>query len=48
MRAMMSGFTGWMKFEEDRSQAIRGVDTTLTVVGTLMLAATWALLHTVR
>lgn len=45
MRAMMTGFTGWIKFEEDRSATVRSVDTMLTVVGTLMLAATWALLH---
>ena len=48
MRAMMTGFTGWMKFEEHRSHTVRSVDTTLTVVGTLMLAATWALLHSAR
>lgn len=45
MRVMMSGFTGWMKMQGGRSEAVRTTDTALTVVGTLLVAVSWAMLR---
>ncbi len=45
MRMMLSGFTGWMRMDGERSASVRATDTALTVVGTLMVAAAWAMLR---
>jgi hypothetical protein len=45
MRTMMTGFTGWAKMQDARSESIKVVDTAITVVATLLAAVTWAMLH---
>ena len=45
MRTMMTGISGWMKMQPTTNESIRVVDTALTVVGTLLVAVTIALLH---
>jgi hypothetical protein len=45
MRTMMTGFTGWVKMQGERSESARVVDTALTVVATLLVVTTWAVLH---
>lgn len=43
MRAIVSGFSGWVRMQDGRSESIKVVDTAITVVGTLLIATTWAL-----
>lgn len=45
MRVLLMGFSGWARAEAPRSESLRVVDTALTVVGTLLVAVTWALLQ---
>ena len=45
MRAIVTGFSGWVRMQEGRSQSLRVVDTAITVVGTLLVATTWAMLR---
>ncbi len=45
MKTMMIGFSGWMKMRQAGNESIRVVDTALTVVGTLLVAVTWAMLR---
>jgi hypothetical protein len=45
MRTMMTGFSGWVKMRQTTNEKLRVVDTALTVVGTLLVAVTWAMLH---
>ena len=45
MRTMMTGFSGWVRMQESKSESIRVVDTALTVVGTLLVAVTWVMLR---
>ncbi len=45
MRTMMTGFSGWMLMRQTQSESIKVVDTALTVVGTLLVAVTWAMLR---
>ena len=45
MRMMMTGFSGWVRMRATKNESIRVVDTALTVVGTLLVAVTWAMLH---
>jgi hypothetical protein len=42
---MMIGLSGWVKMRQTTNENLRAVDTALTVVGTLLVAVTWALLH---
>jgi len=45
LRTLMIGFVGWAKMRKTNNASIRVVDTALTVVGTLMVAVTWAMLR---
>jgi hypothetical protein len=45
MRTMMTGFSGWVRMQDGRSEGLRVVDTAITVVATLLAAVTWAMLH---
>lgn len=45
MRAIVSGFSGWVRMKEGRSESVKVVDTAITVVGTLLVATTWAMLR---
>jgi len=45
MRSLIVGFSGWAKMQQSRSEKIRVVDTAITVVGTLLIALTWAILR---
>ena len=45
MRAIVSGFSGWVRMQDGRSESMRAVDTAITVVGTLLAATTWAILR---
>ncbi len=45
MRAIVTGFSGWIRMQDGRSESVKGVDTALTVVGTLLIATTWAILR---
>ncbi len=45
MRVMILGFSGWLRMESGRSEALQVTDTALTVVATLLAAVTWALLR---
>jgi hypothetical protein len=44
MRTMMTGFSGWVRMRPSTNEKLRVVDTALTVVGTLLVAVTWAML----
>ena len=45
MRAIVTGFSGWVRMQDGRSESIKVVDTAITVVGTLLVATTWAMLR---
>ena len=45
MRTMATGFTGWVKMQGTRSESVKVLDTALTVVATLLVATTWAMLQ---
>jgi hypothetical protein len=45
MRSMMTGFSGWVRMQDGRSESLKLVDTAITVVATLLAAVTWAMLH---
>ncbi len=45
MRDIVSGFSGWVRMQDGRNESIKVVDTAITVVGTLLVATTWALLR---
>ena len=45
MRAIVTGFSGWVRMQDGRSESIKVVDTAITVVGTLLAATTWAMLR---
>jgi hypothetical protein len=45
MRTMMTGFTSYVTMRNSKNENIRVVDTALTVVGTLLVAVTWAMLR---
>ena len=45
MKLMMSGIAGWARFEGRNNEQVRGVDTAITVVGTVLLAVTYMLIH---
>ncbi len=45
MHAIITGLSGYVRMKEGRSESIRVVDTAITVVGTLLLATTWAILR---
>lgn len=45
MRTMMIGFSGWARMEKTQNEELKIVDTALTVVGTLLVAVTFALVR---
>lgn len=45
MRDIVSAFSGWARMNKARSETVRVVDTALVVVGTLLVATSWALLQ---
>ncbi len=45
MRAIVTGFSGYVRMKDGRSESIKLVDTAITVVATLLIATTWALLR---
>ena len=45
MRTMITGFSGWVRMQDGRSESVKVVDTAITVIATLLAAATWAMLH---
>lgn len=45
MRDIVTGFSGWVRMQDKQSESIKVVDTAITVVGTLLVATTWALLR---
>ncbi len=45
MRMMLTGFTGWASMSRNRTDSQRVLDTALTVVATLGVAATYAIFH---
>ncbi len=45
MRNMMIGLSGWAKMQDGRNEAIKVLDTAITVVATLMVAVTYVALR---
>ena len=45
MRTMMAGFSGWLRMRETNNETVKMVDAAITVVATLMVATTWAVLR---
>ena len=45
MKMMMAGLAGWARFENQDSQAVKAIDTMITVVGTVLLAVTYMILR---
>ena len=45
MRMMMPGLTGWASMQKTDNESVRVMDTALTVVATLLVAVTWAMLR---
>jgi hypothetical protein len=46
MKAMIAGFSGWARMESGRNETVKVVDTGITVLGTLLVAVTYMLIHT--
>jgi hypothetical protein len=42
---MMDGLAGWVNMTRERTEELRTVDAAITIVGTLLVSATFALLH---
>ncbi len=45
MRMMLAGFAGWARMGKTANETVRVADTAITVVGTLLVAVTWAVLR---
>ncbi len=45
MRTMMAGFSGWLRMQDTKNEAVKVVDAAITVVATLMVATTWVVLR---
>lgn len=45
MKMMMAGISGWARMENTEKAAVKAVDMAITVVGTVLLAVTYMLLH---
>ena len=43
--AGIAGFSGWVRMRDAESGSLKVVDTAITVVGTLLVAVTWTVLH---
>ena len=45
MRMMLNGFSAWARMQHGHNENIRVVDTAITVVGTLLVALAFAMIH---
>ena len=45
VNTMIDSFASWARMERENDEEIRHVDTAITVVGTLLVATTWALIQ---
>jgi len=45
MRMMFSGLSGWARMKNTTNESLKLIDTAITVVATLMVATTWAILR---
>ncbi len=45
MRTMLIGLSGWARMQDGRNEAMKVIDTAITVVATLMVAVTWVVLR---
>ncbi len=45
MKMMMAGMSGWARFENTEKASVKMVDMGITVVGTVLLAVTYMLIH---
>jgi hypothetical protein len=42
---MIKGFSGWVLMRSGKHEAIKTIDTAITVVATLLVATTWAVIQ---
>jgi len=42
---MFSGLSGWARMKNTTNESLKLIDTAITVVATLMVATTWAILR---
>ena len=45
MKTMMAGLTGWARMDATTNENLKLTDTAITVVATLLVAVTWAMLR---
>ncbi len=45
MQTMIAGLKGWAKMQDTNNEALKVMDTAITVVATLLVAVTWAVLR---
>jgi hypothetical protein len=45
MHNVIAGFAGWFKMQNNRNESVQVLDTALTVVATLLVATTWAIVR---
>ena len=45
MRMMLNGFSGYLRMSSTNNEALKLTDTAITIVVTLLVATTWAMLR---
>ena len=45
MQNMIEGLKGWAKMQHTNNEGLKVMDTAITVVATLLIAVTWAVLR---
>jgi len=45
MRDIISGFNGWVRMHKAEQKALHSIDSAITVVATLLVAATFTIIH---
>jgi hypothetical protein len=45
MRMIVHGFSGWARMQYSENESIRLIDAAITVVGTMLLALAWMMVH---
>jgi hypothetical protein len=45
MQTLITGLKGWAKMQNSTNEALKVMDTAITVVATLLVAVTWAVLR---
>ena len=45
MRMLMTGLAGWARMEKTTNERLKLTDTAITVIGTMLVAVTWAMLQ---